>query len=924
MDEVDTIRSETLRARAARRERVRFPLALKLFLLITVLIALVVLLAIGVSIRRSNEVATEAVNRSIRDAGDLFQEFQKNRLKELQLGATIVGNDVSFVSYIQDALYHQIAEEESASQSAPGAGSAEPSDAGAPPAVDTASILDQLQQRRELLGTDLLILTDDQGYMVARTDQTSLSAQAPGPVDLYEGLPLLKTVIDGEAPYAAGVISLDGRLYHAAVAPLSVGAGRVVAGYLINAFVIDDHFANRIGQTTRAGVLFLPVETGPRSTPVRSADAPNADEVRRMASMGPLFAGERIGAQTVTIDRSSYVLTAEPLEARGGGTVGAVVFIRSLDEELAPYREIQRALTWAGGLTLLVGFLVSYLIAKRITRPIEELAGMAQAVTEGDYSVRPDIDRSDEVGILSRSFGKMVSALRDKAELEVLYQEMAARSDQKPKAAVKPSVSEGTVLITELRGLPRGGDSEGAGRVIGLVSDVMKIQRAEIVRQDGRVIDVSGHRMISLFTGDRGIVHAVRAARAVNEEIALQMAGRPELSIGAGIATGEVITGTVAAGDSVDIAVVGHATQLALLLAWAAPIAHAYIPQESAQAVGAEVLAASTSEQIRVAWLTDPLAVVGLPLKSITTSMMRSPGVTAGGTLRLDETMPSAPTSELSIDSTFAGRYVVEALLGRGGMGVVYRARDTQLDESVAIKVLPDEVMKRSPEELDRFKREIRLARRITHRNVLRTYDYGEADGVYFISMEYIRGYTLAELLAQTPQLAPRIAMGISRQICRGLQAAHEEGVIHRDIKPQNVLIDHRGEVKLMDFGIARMTESDEAMTAAGIVVGTPHYMSPEQVQGKTLDSRSDVYSMGIMMYQMLCGKLPFDSSSLTAVLTAHITDKPEEPIRIRKEIGREINAIILRCLDKEPGRRFDDSGALLAELDRLQVAGAA
>jgi len=259
-------------------------------------------------------------------------------------------------------------------------------------------------------------------------------------------------------------------------------------------------------------------------------------------------------------------------------------------------------------------------------------------------------------------------------------------------------------------------------------------------------------------------------------------------------------------------------------------------------------------------------------------------------------------------------------------MGIVYKATDTQLDETVAIKTLPGDVMTRSPEDLERFKREIRLARKITHRNVLRTYDYGEAEGVYFISMEFVRGYTLAELLEEATghRLAPRLAMGIGRQICRGLQAAHEQGIIHRDIKPQNVLIDHKGEVKLMDFGIARVAEAKEGMTQAGLIVGTPHYMSPEQVQGKLLDPRSDVYSVGILIYEALVGAKPFSAPSLTAVLTAHITETPKPAIEQRPEIGREVNGIVMRCLAKNPKDRYADAGALLHDLDQVQMTTAA
>jgi eukaryotic-like serine/threonine-protein kinase len=312
--------------------------------------------------------------------------------------------------------------------------------------------------------------------------------------------------------------------------------------------------------------------------------------------------------------------------------------------------------------------------------------------------------------------------------------------------------------------------------------------------------------------------------------------------------------------------------------------------------------------------------------------MMRSIGASSTdstmkmGTVAGATAPASAPNADISLGHLFAGRYRIEQILGRGGMGVVYKATDSQLDETVAIKTLPGDVMTRSPEDLERFKREIRLARKITHRNVLRTYDYGEAEGVYFISMEFVRGYTLSELVDEAPkrQMASRATVGIARQICRGLQAAHEQGIIHRDIKPQNVLIDAKGEVKLMDFGIARMAEAPEAMTQAGLIIGTPHYMSPEQIQGKPLDARSDVYSMGVLIYELLVGRRPFESSSLTGVLTAHITEKAKPAIDQRPDIGRELNAIVMKCLEKEPGARYADAGALLADLDRVPMLTAA
>ncbi len=588
-----------------------------------------------------------------------------------------------------------------------------------------------------------------------------------------------------------------------------------------------------------------------------------------------------------------------------------------------------------GGLALLLALLFSWLIAKRVTRPIEQLAGIAQAVTAGDYSVSPAVDRNDEVGILGRSFGKMINSLRDKAELEELYAQMAEKSDESPAVAVRVNepakLDEGTVLVTDLRGLPATVGEGDAAFVIGAVERAMRLQENEVGRQDGEVREINGHRLVSVFRGERGIIHAIRAARAINEELAQQMGSATPMSIGVGIATGEFVTGSVTLDTESGLAIVGNAPLLALLFAWHAPNGFAYVSYETAQAAGNEVLSAATREEVRLKWLPAPLPVASLPLLSMTTSIMKTVSQSMA-TLRMEATAAGATSPagtgnrDLSVGHFFAGRYRIESILGRGGMGVVYKATDAQLDETVAIKTLPGDVMTRSPEDLERFKREIRLARKITHRNVLRTFDYGEAEGVYFISMEYVRGYTLNELIDEAPsrQMPPRATMGIARQICRGLHAAHEQGIIHRDIKPQNVLIDAKGEVKLMDFGVARMTEASEAMTQAGLIVGTPHYMSPEQVQGKTLDPRTDVYAMGVLLYEILVGRRPFESTSLTGILTAHIMEKARPPIDLRPDVGREVNAIVMKCLEKDPAARYADAGALLSDLDRVQMPVAA
>jgi HAMP domain-containing protein/predicted Ser/Thr protein kinase len=917
-------------------ERARFPLVWKLFGVTALLILFVVAVAIGITIERANAIARKTVDESISSAARLFKTFERLRLDKLELGAQQLGKTPSFHAYVQAALAGPTSAPEIPSRNGPQAGPGTSSGT-----IDFASIIDQLLQNQTLLGSDLMMLLDDQGRLIARTDHPAIASGSAQ--DLYESMPLVRQIVDDATiDKVSGVILLDGKLYHAALAPLSVGANNIRIAYIVNAYAIDDAFANSIAESARAGVVFVPAPD--RGTPpaiARSSGAPSYGSMQQMGAVERIIGSGKVAPpSTVEIDRGAYVMTGQPLTSKDR-TVGAAIFVRSLDRELAPFREIRAALLIGGGIALLLAFILSWFVARRLTRPIEELATIAQSVTAGDYDVRPNISRSDEVGILGRSFAKMITALRDKAELEELYEQMAARSAEReahPAVLQAPRLDEGTILVTDLRGLPPVVGSGDAASVIARVEKAIRLQETEITRQEGQVRGVEGHRLISIFPGERGIVHAIRAARAIDKKLAMQADQATPMGIAAGIATGEFVSGSVSLPRESGWAMVGNAPLLALLFAGQAPTGVAYISYETAQTAGGDILASSVREEVRLKWLPQSLFVASIPLETVTTQMIRSidSGVSTStaATMRLDVTAPgsTAPSatassvfgSDLSPGTLFANRYLVEQILGRGGMGVVYRANDRQLDETVAIKTLPGDVMSRTPEDLERFKREIRLARKITHRNVLRTFDYGEADGVYFISMEYVRGYTLSELLQESPQMSMRVAMGVGRQICRGLQAAHEQGIIHRDIKPQNVLIDHRGEVKLMDFGIARMTESAEGMTQAGLVVGTPHYMSPEQVQGRALDARSDVYSMGIMIYEMLCGRRPFEAPALMAVLTAHITETPRPAIEIRPELDPEINRIVMKCLAKDPRQRYANAGELLSDLDQVQIATAA
>ena len=267
----------------------------------------------------------------------------------------------------------------------------------------------------------------------------------------------------------------------------------------------------------------------------------------------------------------------------------------------------------------------------------------------------------------------------------------------------------------------------------------------------------------------------------------------------------------------------------------------------------------------------------------------------------------------------FAGRFEIHSVLGVGGMGVVYEAYDRELDDLVAIKTLRREALSMDPSLLDRFKQEIRLARRVTHPNVLRTYDLGESNGLKFLSMELVKGMTLKQLVETGEILPAPVGLRIAKQICAGLAAAHEVGVIHRDVKSQNILIEPTGELKILDFGIARLTE-DREMTATG----TPDYMSPEQTRGLPLDYRSDIYSTGVVLYEVFTGSLPFEGDSALAVVLKHVHDPAPPPRSKTPWIEPGIAPILTKCLEKKPGARFQSMNELYDALARVTVRQAA
>jgi len=286
------------------------------------------------------------------------------------------------------------------------------------------------------------------------------------------------------------------------------------------------------------------------------------------------------------------------------------------------------------------------------------------------------------------------------------------------------------------------------------------------------------------------------------------------------------------------------------------------------------------------------------------------------GSILITETLEAAP-QELTMGSFFTGRYQIIEELGHGGMGRVYRALDKKLNEEVALKLVrPEIAADRST--LERFHNELKLARKISHPHVGRMYELMEEKGSHFITMEYVPGQDLRALIRQTGQLTVGKAITIGKEISEGLAEAHKQGIVHRDLKPSNIIIDRAGGARIMDFGIAR-SMAVKSRTGAGVMIGTPEYMSPEQVEGKDVDQRSDIYSLGIILYEMLTGRAPFEGDTPFIVGVKQKSETPKNPKLLNPNIPGDLSGVILKCLEKDKADRYPAATDLRAELERVE-----
>jgi len=671
----------------------RFSLSFKIFFAAALLILITVGGAIAISATRARAIADSKIDEDLKKSGGAWESFQRNRYEELHRALAVVVNNAGIISVMTQ--------------------------------LDPATARDTLKaEQASSARANFLIAIDQAGTAFARTDKP-----LPYSRDMRD-VPTVASALQGEA--AEGIWLVDRELFHVVAAPVLEGGSRTV-GAIAAGFQINDDVASSLKSLVNADVVFLadsarlsePAKPVVAASTLRDSSSSVLSAVVSTPKLVPavLREGKTIGPLALDVGGDTYLAYFLPVRSSADQLVGAAVTLRSRDRELAPFRRIQNSQVLVGLAALVIAFILSFVLARRITGPVDRLVRAAEAVRIGDLDTEVPVESADEIGILARSFRAMLEELKEKAALEKY--------------------------------------------------------------------------------------------------------------------------------------------------------------------------------------------VASLPMSATGEETMLAPRT--GGTGSLNEPQ---------IGTLFAGRYEIQSILGKGGMGIVYKARDRELDDLVAIKTLRSEVLSADPTLLDRFKQEIRLARRITHPNVLRTHDLGEFNGLRYLSMEFVKGLTLKHLLESGEILPTPVGLRIAKQVCAGLAAAHEVGVIHRDVKPQNILIEPTGGLKIMDFGIARLTE-DRGMTATGTVIGTPDYMSPEQARGLPLDFRSDIYSTGVVLYEVFTGSLPFEGDSPLAVVLKHVNDLPPLPQSKNPRIEPKIAVIIMKCMEKEPAARFQSVSDLYESLAKVTAQAA-
>ncbi len=881
-------------------------LATRIAAVTVILVSLAVVVAVGGAWLLGQRVADEAVSDSLEASQAVQRYLQRATAREVALTTDLIAADPHFTAYLAEAIRGGLDDEEG---------------------IDYRSILDQVDDRRREWGFDFAMMLDQDGRLLVRTDRPDVDRVSRADHPLVRSA--MEDLIPDYGPWREG-----NRLYNAAVVPVSTAFE--VVGYLISGLEIDNDVAADIQRVTGVDVVFLTLRDG---QPILTASTLNLQHgeqlVDRLAAgtLGRLLAGETVERLDLDFDGENWVARAQPVTDADGEVLGAVVTIDSLDARLAGHRTVQASLIGTGVLAILIALALSILLARRIARPVSTLAAVADQAAQGDYEQSFDTRGRDEVGTLARAISRLLADLREQQEIAGYVSDLSRHLDdsgsgESPEPArarapepEPPPSGPAFILALAWRSAPERSGAEALEALEGWLPTLAEMSQ----RHRARLVPAGGTRLLLVFGKDQvpGLMTCLAGV--------LNHAAASDTPPAMALAAGDIDTTRLGVDSGYATVVSGRPVEhCERLLPEAGPGRLLLSPGARNQLETAfeNASASTTSCQGQVSKRRfHQLTGVRPPDVTLETRPSGSPAKSPpdSSAARTEPiARPPAPAAAIQPGQTLGDRYTILERIGEGAMGTVFRARDQKLDEAVALKVLKPG-MAGDAEQLERMKSEIRLARRITHPNVLRTHDFWEIDGQPVISMEYVRGITLSQLLESSGRLSLAAGLRVCTQVLQGLEAAHAAGVLHRDIKPANIILDQAGNARLMDFGIARQAmQQGQDLTQPGTLVGTANYMAPEVILGKAADARSDLYSVGVMMNEIFTGRLPLDGETAMQVCMAHVQKSPAPPSQSWPQIPPPLETIIMTCLAKKPDQRYADAATLLRELNGVRRHSAA
>ena len=865
----------------------KLSLGQRIFLAFGGLLVVVLGLAVGITYYRGNVIAQQAVAEALASVRTVQQGYESQRFRQLRLISEIFASDPYFSSYVAEAAGDSL---------------------GLGGEVDTGSMMDLLNERQQDLGFDFAMVLNGRGEEIARTEGPEIAMEDPA-TD-----PVIGPVIES-LESATGYWFRDEGSFQIAVVPLA--DEETLVGFLVAGLSVDEKFAEEIKNISGSELAFMRSTSAGLVPVVGTLDD---DELKALMDQGTAITGA-VNGDPIRLQIGEPIWLASVSAAGDVKSGGISVALTSLDKALANFRAIENALLIVAALSLVIALPLSLLISRGVLAPVRRLSTAAQSAARGDYQQRFTAEGRDEVAQLTGAFDSLLSDLREKSDmqgyLESLGRFLPDTMETKPgarKMVQRPVSSYGAFALTgiDLRRFAKQADLGPPEETFNLAN--LSLQNIESLARahSGRVVGMLGQRVLVAFEGP----DSYKRALAVAGSTLIRLAGQGE-GTAAAVVFGKVASGAVQIGENVSDNVLGLAVYRLERLLQEAGAGLVFLTREVAEEIKKErpdfkpgVAEGVVSKTKFFALKAAEADVFELEGEGAT---LQSADVTQTGT------RPPKP-AQVVPGTMLGGRYEIISELGAGGMGVVYKAHDHQLSDLVALKMLHGTSGDELQALLEGMKSEIKLARKISHPCVLRTHDYGELDGVPYISMEYVRGLTLKYLLNQSGRIPYSAGLQIAKQVAAGLQAAHREGVLHRDIKPENVILAHNGNAKLMDFGIASQFSTSRAGGGEAAVVGTPRYAAPEQLEGKPLDVRADLYAAGVLMYQMYTGEFPFAARKFGELLTAKTTTDPTPPSTHWKEIPKEMEDLIMHCIARKPDDRIKSAEALLSALEKLRA----